>query len=165
MSALQSAIDLGRPLEEVRKELFLVFRRTPDGGSMDLQPAMEAAARRGDLEIVRLLHDNGAGCTHATMTEAIRANSIEVSKFMLTCDLHHSLLEGLWLHFVRAKMEGRPVIAAAIQTRDRDDRAHRDGYRPFHFEPPKKRERPARLVLDLVVVVALAILIAIVVDS
>jgi hypothetical protein len=126
---------------------------------------MEAAARRGSVAVVRLLHDNGAGCTHAAMTEAVRANSIEAAKFMLACNTHRSLLEGLWLHFVRAKMEGRPVIAGAIQERDREDRAHRPDYAPFHFEPPKKRECPARLAFDLTIVVALAILVAIILEG
>lgn len=169
MSALQSAIELGRPLEEVRGELFSLFRRSSDGDTIDLQPAMEAAARRGDMPIIRLLHDNDVGvhayCTHATMTEAIRANSIEAAKFMLSCSRHHNLLEGLWLHYVRAKMENRPVIAAAIQMHDSEMRSHRADYTPFHFSPPKKRECPKRLLFDMVVIAVLAALIAVIIGD
>lgn len=157
MSALQSAIELGRPAVEVRNEIRELIARSPDGAVIDLQPAVEAAARRGDVEILKLLHDVGAGCTHAAMTEAIRANSVEVTKFMLACNMHINLLEGLWLHYIRARMEGRSVIAQCIQERHAEDSEE-----PFHFDPPKKRECPARLVFDLVVIVALAMLVVIV---
>lgn len=63
MSALQSAIELGRPAVEVRNEIRELIARSPDGAVIDLQPAVEAAARRGDAEILKLLHDFGAGCT------------------------------------------------------------------------------------------------------
>lgn len=157
MSALQSAIELGRPADEVRAELRALIARSPDGAVINLQPSVEAAARRGDVEILKLLHDVGAGCTHAAMTEAIRANSVEVAKFMLACNMHINLLEGLWLHYVRARMEGRPVIARCIQ-----DRHAEDSTEPFHFDPPKKRECPVRLVFDLLVIVALAVVAVVV---